>query len=83
MPIPESIRITMPENYTDETFLRRAETALTWSLWPRRCHTSGRWLWLTPAYCAMFIISGPGDPAIWTRWYSRSEMLILKLKYGV
>ena len=82
MPIPESIRITMPEHYTDENFLRRAETELKWSLWPRRCHASGRWLWLTQAYCAMFIISGPGDPAIWTRWYSRPEMLMLKLKYG-
>ena len=31
MPIPESIRITMPEHYTDENFLRRAETELKWS----------------------------------------------------
>ena len=83
MPIPESIRLEMPENYSEERFLKRANTEVKWSLWPRRCHVSGRWVWLTQAYCAMFVISGPGDPAVWTRWYSRPEMLMLKLKYGV
>lgn len=80
MPIPENIKLEMPENYTDERFLSRAETELKWSLWPRRCYVSHRWLWLTVAYCADYIICGPGDPAIWTRWYSRKEMLVLKLK---
>jgi hypothetical protein len=68
MPIPENIRLEMPENYTDERFLSRAETELKWLLWPRRCHVSRKWMWLTVAYCADYIISGPGDPAIWTRW---------------
>jgi hypothetical protein len=80
MPIPENIRLEMPENYTDERFLSRAETELKWLLWPRRCHVSRKWMWLTVAYCADYIISGPGDPAIWTRWYSQEEMLVLKLK---
>ena len=80
MPIPENIRLEMPENYTNERFLSRAETELKWSSVPRRCHVSGKWMWLTLAYCADYIISGPGDPAVWTRWYSREEMLILKLK---
>jgi len=83
MPIPESIRICMPDDYDDKRFLDRAEQKLAWSLWPRRCHASGRWLWLIPAYRADYVISGPGDPAIWTRWYSTTEMFILKLKYGV
>jgi hypothetical protein len=80
MPIPEHIG---PDEYDDQRFLQRAQTELTWSLWPRRCHVSGRWLCLTLAYYAEYIISGPGDPAVWTRWYSREEMLMLKLKYGV
>ena len=80
MPIPENIGIVMPENYSDKRFLERADTEVKWALWPRRCHVSGRWLWLTQAYCAMFVINGPGDPAIWYRWYSNKEYLVLKLK---
>jgi hypothetical protein len=83
MPIPESISITMPDDYDDQKFLSRAKPELKWALWPRRCHVTGRWLWLTQAYCADYVITGPGDPAVWTRWYSSTEMLILKLKYGV
>ena len=77
MPIPE---LTMPENYSHKRFLEQALINLKWSLWPRRCHASGKLLWFTQSYRAMFVITGPGDPAIWTRWYSREEMLVLKLK---
>jgi len=80
MPIPENIGIVMPTDYDDKRFLERAFTSLKWCLWPRRCHVSGKWLWLTLAYCARYVISGPGDPAVWTRWYGRKEMLVLKLK---
>jgi hypothetical protein len=80
MPIPESIGILMPDDYDDKRFLSRADVDLKWSLWPRRCYASGRWLWLGSAYRAMFVIHGPGDPAVWTRWYSPTEYLILKLK---
>lgn len=77
MPIPE---IDGPENYSDKRFLERAILQFTWCLLPRRCGVSGRWMFLTKAYCAKYVISGPGDPAIWTRWYSDAEMLVLKLK---
>lgn len=79
MPIPE---FHMPENYSDERFLSQQDPELKWSLWPRRCQVSGQWLWLTLAYRAQYTITGPGDPAIWIRWYSRTEMLVLKLKHG-
>jgi hypothetical protein len=77
LPIPEH---RGPDDYDDRRFLQRAQTKLKWSLMPRRCHVSRRWIWLTLAYCADYIISGPGDPAVWTRWYSREEMVLLKLK---
>ena len=77
MPIPD---LSMPNHYSDERFLRQAELELKWSLWPRWCHVSNTLLFFTPAYCAKYIITGPGDPAIWTRWYGRNEMLVLKLK---
>ena len=78
MPIPELY--TMPDEYDDKRFLSQGDTELVWSLWPRRCYVSRKWLWFTLAYCARYVITGPGDPAIWVRWYSREEMLILKLK---
>ena len=80
MPIPENIGIVMPDNYSEERFLERADLEPVWVLWPRRCHISHRWVWLTLAYRAMYVITGPGDPCIWTRWYSSKEMLMLKLK---
>jgi hypothetical protein len=83
LPIIESMKIYMPDDYDDERFLKRAFTNLKWCLWPRRCHVSGRWMWLTLAYKSDYIINGPGDAAVWTRWYSPTEMLILKLKYNV
>lgn len=82
MPIPESIGIPMPDDYDDKKFLSRAYVNLKWSLWPRRCHASGQWMWLTQAYRAQYVITGPGDPAIWYRWYSNTEYLMLKLKHG-
>ena len=78
MPIPELY--TMPDEYDDKRFLSQNDTALVWCLWPRRCQVSRKWMWLTLAYRARYVITGPGDPAIWTRWYSREEMLVLKLK---
>ena len=77
MPIPE---MTMPDNYSHKKFLERAYINLKWCLWPQRCHVNNKWLWLTQAYRAMYVIHGPGDPAIWVRWYSGEEMLVLKLK---
>jgi hypothetical protein len=77
MPIPD---LSMPDHYSEERFLNRARPKLEWSLWPRRCHVSGKWLCFTPAYRADYVITGPGDPAVWTRWYSSEEMLVLKLK---
>ena len=81
MPIPESVEIYMPDDYTHQRFLEYCDSVeLKWCLWPRRCAVTNRWLWLTLAYRAMYAITGPGDPAIWYRWYCREEMLLLKLK---
>ena len=77
MPIPD---FTMPGDYDDKKFLSRAFVNLKWSLWPRRCHVSNKSLWFTLAYQAIHVIHGPGEPAVWVRWYSNEEMLVLKLK---
>jgi hypothetical protein len=70
----------MPDEYSDARFLSRCWPKLKLVLWPRRCHVSRRWMWLTCAYRADYIITGPGDPAVWTRWYSPTEYLLLQLK---
>lgn len=70
----------MPNEYDDKRFLERALPKLLWCLWPRRCHVSKRWLWLTLAYRADYVITGLGEPAVWTRWYSNDEFVVLKLK---
>lgn len=81
LPIPQYIpEIYMPTDYDDKRFLSQGYNQLRWVLWPTRCHVSKKWMWLTRAYRAMYVISGPGDPAIWVRWYSRKEMVLLKLK---
>ena len=81
MPIPQYIEeVVMPTDYDDKRFLSQNDTELKWLLWPRRCHASGKLLWFTQAYRARYVITGPGDPAIWIRWYSSEEMLVLKLK---
>ena len=55
MPIP----YTMPDEYDDKRFLSQNDTELKWLLWPRRCHVSQKWLWLTQAYCAGMLSPDP------------------------
>ena len=75
------MEICMPDDYNEQRFLSRAWTYLKFLFWPKQCHVSGQWMWLTTAYRADYVITGPGEPAVWTRWYSTTEFLILKLKY--
>jgi hypothetical protein len=79
--VPMPFEIYYPSDYDDKRFLARAWTYLKFVWWPKRCHVSGKWLWFTFAYRADYVITGPGDPAVWTRWYSSTEFLLLKLKY--
>jgi hypothetical protein len=79
LPIPDYIGHD-PDRYNDRDFLSRAWCNLKFAWWPHCCHASGRWLWFTHAYRADYVITGPGEPAVWTRWYSSEEMLIAKLK---
>lgn len=67
----------------DPIWLKNASIKLIWCLMPRRCHSTGKLLWLTSAYRTERIWTGPGEPISEYRWYSKNEFLILKLKYGV
>ena len=51
----------------------------TFSLIPRRCNLSNRWMWGNHIR-GIRMISGPGDPVVIEIWNHRDEHLIYKLK---
>lgn len=63
----------------DRWFYDRAKWKKTFSLIPRRCDLSQRWIW---GYhmCGSNFITGPGDPVIIKIWNHREEHLLYKLK---
>ena len=67
--------------YCDDGFKRRCiGTEFRFAWWPRRCHLSGKILWLTWVYCQTSMLTGPGDPIFDHRWYDSEEFLIAKIK---
>jgi hypothetical protein len=61
-------------------FMRRANMQLLWSIWPRRCYASKKWLCFCLAYRARRIITGPGEPVIEDRWFGQVEGLMQLIK---
>lgn len=65
----------------DEAFKRRCiGWELQFSLWPRRCYYTGKYLWLKRAYVGTSMLTGPGEPIFEYRWCDRREYLFLKIK---
>lgn len=65
----------------DDPFKRRCVgTELKFTLWPRRCHFTGRTLWFENAYKQTSMLTGPGDPIFEYRWYDQREFLIERIK---
>lgn len=50
--------------------------------WPRRCYTSGRWLWMETAVRGRREYWGPAGerPVVEDRWYDSKESLIMMIK---
>lgn len=67
--------------WSNEDFKRRC---IGWHLkfivWPRRCHYTGKRLWLESAYQGTAIITGPGEPVFEDRWCDQKEYMFLKIK---
>ena len=53
---------------------------LKFSLLPRRCFYTGKYLWFTLAYKGTAMITGPSEPVFEYRWCERHEYLFLKIK---
>ncbi len=58
-------------------------TKLTFILIPKRCHLTGKYLWLTMAYEQTAMWTGPGEPTFEYRYYDRNEFLTEKIKGNV
>ena len=63
-----------------ELFNQRAEFKQVYCVWPRRCHITGRRLWLTHAYKGTAVWTGPGENVVEVRYYDKIDYLIRKLK---
>jgi hypothetical protein len=64
---------------SDDYFNSRADFYYKYSLIPRRCYNTNRWIWGV-AVRGRRVITGPGDPVIEDRWYHRHEAIIMMLK---
>jgi hypothetical protein len=67
----------MTQSY--DPFNDRARFEYKYSIIPRRCYTTNRWIWGL-SMRGRRIIMGPGDPVIMDRWYHRNEAIIKMLK---
>lgn len=69
-----------PEWAYTQRFNECASFEYKFSLWPRRCYNTGRWLWLETAMRGRRILTGPGEPIVQDRWYDSNEALIMLIK---
>lgn len=54
-------------------------TEFKFALLPKKCHITGKTLWLERAYKQTAMWTGPGDPLFEYRWYNKKEFLIAKI----
>lgn len=65
----------------DDQFKRQCiGTEFKFALVPKKCHTTGKTLWLENAYKQTAMITGPGTPIFEHRWYDKDIFLIEKIK---
>ena len=67
--------------WDNDTFNQRClGWSLKFSILPRRCFYTGKYLWLRSAYLGTAMITGPGEPVFEHRWCNQKEYLFLKIK---
>lgn len=69
------------DNLIDDSFKR---LCIGWQLkfcaWPRRCHYTGKILWLKYAYEGTAMLTGPGEALFYHRWVEKNEFLLQQIK---
>jgi hypothetical protein len=58
-------------------------TEFKFAVLPRKCHISGRVIWLRYAYKQTAMWTGPGDPVFEHRWYDKVEFVTARLKGNI
>jgi len=53
---------------------------LKFAILPKKCHITGRTLWLEYAYKQTAMWTGPGDAIFEHRWYDKTEFLVARIK---
>ena len=76
MPIVEYINYEM----NTPTFLDGASVELKFTWLPKKCQLTQKWLWLRPAYRAMRVWTGPGEPVFEYRWFKCYDFLLWRIK---
>ena len=66
--------------WMDERFWKRAVAESHWCLWPRLNYKTNRLIWLKPAVKMTQTITGPGEPAIITRYYTPEDYTLEMLR---
>ena len=62
-----------------DPFEDRAKFEYKYSLIPRRCYSTNKWVWGL-AMRGRAVWTGPGDDVVEERWYNRHEAIIKMLK---
>lgn len=63
-----------------DAFWSRAVWRYKFSLWPKRCKISRKYIWLQYAYQGIAVWAGPGEPAIECGWLTSEEYLLAAIK---
>jgi hypothetical protein len=66
---------------SNDGFKRRCigtEFKFVW--FPKKCHFTGKVLWLQNAYKQTSMLTGPGDPIFEYRYYDKNEFLVARIK---
>lgn len=61
-------------------FWDRSDIELKFCAIPRRCHETGKLIWLKQAYKATRVYTGPGEPEVERRWVTTDVMMVKILK---
>lgn len=64
---------------TQDPFNNRASFTYAYSIWPRRCYNTQRWIWGI-GMRGRTMWAGPGEPVVEDRWYHKHEAVIMMLK---
>ena len=71
----------MGASYMSDPFKQKrigVELKFVWI--PKTCYVSGKLIWLEYAYKETALWTGPGEPLLEYRWYTKHEYIIARLR---